>query len=642
MTDNEILELLRKSNPFMSSASPLPYENKNPDLSQLSREVSDEIEQLMREKRRQPGLPLAGLILGEAGSGKTHMLTRILRKLKSSGGKAIFVAVRTFREPATATHHLLSEIFVSLRKIHSDNRTQFDMLMGELLSSYQEHRRNDEYYSNSTDKDMRKYLSLDMPELDKKFLKGLILYLSTMQTNDPIKKDDILNWLSEGLDDDDAMQLGLPLRNFEEASDEKLEQEAEKTLVSLGRILEYSKVLMVVCFDQIEIMKESSQLIAPFGSLIHLLVNNISGALPLCFVSEETWNNTISPVLDDSVLHRLKNNQMSMKTCTVEQARQLIYTKIKSVLDKSIVDKAYRLIMKRMSSAIKPGYSPRAVIQLANKALKGKIDDPMKEIYEEEFKKIQNEESSWPPNAEQLTMALRMWLESKENVKFAESRARHLRLTGILNDEIKFAFVIIAVSNNASALAGARRAVEFLNENPNALVYYITETQIHRDTWRRANEQLDILKTKGGHVVMLDENSRIKWYALTALINRVDNGDVNLYLQSGNRIATRDDIRDFMKSIKLLELDEVTENKPHTTEQTSSPSYLLSEDAVKALKEIIKTSTMGITSMTKIINLMQEKNFKIDPAQISRFIQGNPDIFKVFPSKDNEKLVGLI
>ena len=76
MADNiSIFEQLKADNPFASLSSPLPWGNDTPDLVQLNAEVSSEIEQLIREKRRQPSLPLAGLIFGEAGMGKTHMLT---------------------------------------------------------------------------------------------------------------------------------------------------------------------------------------------------------------------------------------------------------------------------------------------------------------------------------------------------------------------------------------------------------------------------------------------------------------------------------------------------------------------------------------------------------------------------------------
>ena len=111
MTDNNtILKKLRENNPFSSPASPLPWVNKNPDLQNLNRQTSDRIEQLIRKKCLEPSVPLAGLILGEAGSGKTHMLTRILRRMRSNAQPAVFAAIRTFRDAESVTQHILSEI----------------------------------------------------------------------------------------------------------------------------------------------------------------------------------------------------------------------------------------------------------------------------------------------------------------------------------------------------------------------------------------------------------------------------------------------------------------------------------------------------------------------------------------------------
>ena len=220
MEDNRILKLIRENNPFMSSSSPLPWDNKNPDLPQLNREISEEIEQLMRHKRREPDLPLVGVIFGEAGSGKTHMLTRILRRLRSSGMFAIFVTVRAFRDPETVTQQLLSEIFISLKQIHSNNRTQFDILISQLMDLYNEHRRNDDF-PVPDNADMRIYLAHDMPDVDKKFLRGIISYINT---SDPLAQFEILDWLSIGLDDEDSMRLGLPSRNLETMTNARREQ----------------------------------------------------------------------------------------------------------------------------------------------------------------------------------------------------------------------------------------------------------------------------------------------------------------------------------------------------------------------------------------------------------------------------------
>ncbi|MBR0256572.1 MAG: hypothetical protein IJQ58_02435, partial [Synergistaceae bacterium] len=250
MSDN-IIQKLRENNPFSSHASPLPWNNTNPDLQNLNRETSDEIEQLIRKKRREPAVPLAGLILGEAGAGKTHMLTRILRRLRNNAQPAVFVAVRALTNPESAAQHILSEIFSSMMLVHSNGHSQFDMITGEFMNAYRERRREDGFDSIEN-LDLRVYIKKDIPNLSSNFLKCLLMYMST---SDEGVKIDILEWLRTGLDDEDSLRLGLPSRNPEAMTNAKREQDAENILISLGLVLGYAKVPMIICFDQLDVMK---------------------------------------------------------------------------------------------------------------------------------------------------------------------------------------------------------------------------------------------------------------------------------------------------------------------------------------------------------------------------------------------------
>ena len=93
-----------------------------------------------------------------------------------------------------------------------------------------------------------------------------------------------------------------------------------------------------------------------------------------------------------------------------------------------------------------------------------------------------------------------------------------------------------------------------------------------------------------------------------------------------------------MSNIKLLEL---TPAKPKNQSPQQQPLFQLSTDVTRALIEIINSSPMGIIGMSKITKLMRERNFNLDPEQISNFIQKKQDIFKVFESKDNGLLVSF-
>ena len=666
MEDNEILTKLRENNPFVSSASPLPWENKNPDLLQLSREASEDIEQLMRHKRREPSTPLAGLVLGEAGAGKTHMLTRILRRLRGSSVKAVFVAVKTFRDPGSVTKHLLDEIFISLKRIHSNGRTQFDMIMSEFAASYQERRRQEDYSDAEIAKlDIRSQVAKDIPGLDRNFLKCFIGYLSA---NDAASKNDLLDWLSDGLEGDDAMRLGLPERDLNSMSDSRREQEAEKVLIALGHVLAYAKVLMVVCFDQMDAMRDR-ELISAWGNIINLLMNDLSGILPLCFVRSEIWNDVFMPVLDDAVVSRLRNNTMIMKTCSLAQAKLLIRAKIEYVFgneSKEIFD----WLIARMGSTLRDGYSPRSVIELANHAITAtgtmtpetktpqmpenddeeNIVETIKKAYEDEYKKVEAEPNVWPPNAEHLNLALEVWLKSFEGFEFQNSDIKNIKLTGKYRSR-DFAFIVFIGKSHFVASAGLKRGTDFLSEHPEGFCCYVSEKKIHKSTWKQANDAMKIFKSAGGHVLMLDDKTRVRWYALTALINRIDNGDVNLYLKGGERPATRGDIKKFaQKNIMLVdfpfdvdvEVDEKNNNADEKFELKISQDFPKSDvnDALvfNILSGMLDASPMKMLSVKKSRELLAQRGINMTDEELISFLK-REKTFKIYKNDVDDPIV---
>lgn len=635
MADSKpILEQLRENNPFASLASPLPFENTNPDIQQLNRETSDTIEQLLRQKRRAPSVPLAGLILGEAGSGKTHMLARILRKLRNNASTAIFVAVRTFRDPDSVTQYLLSEMFISLKSMHSGGRTQFDVIVSEVMNTYNERRRNDGFTSTEN-LDLKTYLGRDMPNLDRNFLKCLLLY---MTTNDETVKANVLDWLETGLDDNDSLSLGLPMKDIHSMTDAKRESIAEKTIISLGTVLAYAKIPMLVCFDQLEAMKDR-KIIEAWGNVVAMLINDLPGVLPLCFIKFEVWRDVFMPVLDDAVLQRIRSNTMIMNTCTIAQAKHLIHDKIAYVF-KDNAEEKYKWLISRMGDTLSAGLSPRDVIELANRAIINSTSDPKEDIYltianaySDECKKIRSDPVSWPPNADQLTLALEVWLNAHEGLELSEGDGKTLKFRGTYGDR-HIAFAVVAAKSHFVASAGLKKGTAFLSEYPDGLCCYITEEKTHKKTWKQANENMRIFQEAGGKVIMLDGEARTDWYGLTALINRIDNGDVNLYVSSQPKPATRDDIRDFLKSLKLI--PDLFNAKPTTLPLSKPKSTVIEPDVMAVnLKSVINSSPMNIVSVEKAIELLSQRKIITERNELVSFVKSKPEMFKTFQSKND-------
>ncbi len=640
MTDRiSIQQRLRENNPFASLSSPFPWENNNPDISQLNRDTSEEIEQLIRQKRREPSVPLAGLILGEIGYGKTHMMMRILRRLRDNAQPALFAAVKAFRNPKGVMQHMLSEIFINLKLTHSGGRSQFDMLAEGIKAAYRERRQNDGF--NDIDSlDMRKYLARDIPRLDRNFLKCILMYIDT---DDEFVRADIIEWICDRLDDETSESLGLPFRDTAAMTEERREELAEKNLISLGLVMGYAKMPMVVCFDQLDSMK-SPELIGAWGEVVALLMNDLSGVLPLCFLKAATWEDNFRPVLDAAVMQRISHMKMEMKGCTAQQARQLLHEKIAAVF-KDDAEEIYQWLISRMGGIIRDGLSPRKVIQLAGDAIEENHspEDAVQKAYNEEADKVRSVPPAWPPNAEHLTLALELWLSSLDGFTVSKSHRKYIRLTGIHGSR-KFAFVIVIPKAHFTASAGLNEGLKFMKEYPGSFCCYVLEEKSHKPTWKKFAEKLKEFENAGGFVARLGKDSRVKWYALTALINRVDNGDVNIYTSSRSRTASRADILPFVRTLKLIDSNalkfspaSVTYSPPSA--KTEPQIYFDDKLSADTLRSIISASPVKLLTADKAAALLTQRGISLSRNDVIAFVRKNPESFRTYTSKSGDILI---
>ncbi len=644
MSNSELIQdQLRENNPFTSASSPMPFGNTTPDIEQIARSASEEIEHLIRQKRRNPSLPISGLVIGGAGTGKTHMLTRILRKIRKNSWSVIFVTVRAFTNPKKVMQELWSEIIVSMNKVHSDGRSQFDVVIQGMIDSYYEKRENDGF-SNIESIDRKIYLKRDMPDINRTFLKCLILY---SEADDEGTKYEITEWLREGLDDEDSERLGLPLRDIYSMEEAECESTAKNFITSLGIVLSYSHVPMIICFDEIDSIRDNT-LITAWGDAVGFIMNHIEGILPLCFIKWETWD-IFRHILNPSITQRLQNNTIKLDSnCSISQARRIIHDRIAAAFTDGVEEK-YQWLISRMNDFLVPGLSPRIVIELANRTVRTDIkpEDCIQEIYDEDYIKIQSAPSAWPPNADYLLLALEVFLSSFENFSVSKRTYKYIKLVGAYGNK-KLAFMVITAKGHTTVSAALKSGISFMKKYPGSECFYITEDQTHKKTWKQANENLHEFEAQGGHTVMLDKESRISWYALAALINRIDNGDVNLYTSSTPRTATRNDIKDFVRTLKLIDTKTIKNIEPsppsitYSEEKETGKIETIDDALVKdTLKNIITASPMKIVTVDKAADILSQRGIKLVRNDVISIINNNSHLFKTFTSKNKDTLVTL-
>ena len=565
LNDSVIRSQLAANNPFASSAAPNPWDNANPDLDSLNRAVVDRIDQLLKLTRKYPEETFAGLILGEAGAGKTHTLKRVLRRIRESGEIAIFVTVMAFMDPESVMQDLLREVFISMGRELGDGKRQIDRLLEALDKGY----RRD--FGEGAPGGMARLepLQMKLDEVNNDFLRCLLLYAST---EDASLKKDILRWMRGESDDSFPEKLNVPDCNWDEMTPAARENKARSRLLSLGHVLRYARVPMLVCFDQLDGMT-SEDLLKAWGTAASLLINRVYEALPLAFLRADTWAQRFSKRLDDAVRHRFELHCFPMANCSLKQAKQLIEDRIKAFFDDGVEQK-YQWLMARLNTTLKPGYSPRMVITLANRAIQKagdevdaahEVERTLAAAYREECDKVAADPNSWPPNADHLLSALEMWLDARPEFTVSRSDDQYVRLSGQRSAEgskVPCAFIFMTTRHHLSAAAALNRGINFLKKNPNGFCCYVTDGRALKgpENWRAVHDLLGQFKAlKGRTVVLQPDGGRAAWYGLVAFKNKVCNGDVTLYPPSGEpRLATPEDLSGYMKEgfrLNLLGLD---------------------------------------------------------------------------------------
>ena len=107
MDSSGIREQLSRNNPFFSGTAIDPWENKDPDVVSLNQNAYEHICGLIRETYQNPNNALAGLVLGETGMGKTHLLKRLLSYTRRNDITAVFASISQLLDPHRPMRHLL-------------------------------------------------------------------------------------------------------------------------------------------------------------------------------------------------------------------------------------------------------------------------------------------------------------------------------------------------------------------------------------------------------------------------------------------------------------------------------------------------------------------------------------------------------
>ncbi|MDR2178668.1 MAG: hypothetical protein LBP21_00030 [Synergistaceae bacterium] len=635
MTNNlNVREEFLKNNPFFSGSAAEPWENKDPDIASLNHAPYEHICALVREKNNYPRRPLAGLIVGEAGAGKTHFLGRLLKYTQQNDIATTFVFVRPLLNPHKAIRYLLSEIAVSLSKTRiledpdkgtKEEISQFEFLVRKTMQRYREENPQPTFNSFTS------YFGKVYKGINPSLLIAIFNY-------DALKKQSSISaWLSGRIDEDYVSDLESTDREGREDAD--LEDEARKIIRSLGMLLDYCSMSMIVCFDQLDGMKDLP-LIKAFEALVHFLVNETYGILPLACLRDGSWT-LLTSSLDPAVVGRLFSNKMFLWGCSVAQAQELIKARIVSRFGENSEDK-YQWLMLQLQGKLKENYSPRQVIALANEAIlyPAEITPPpeidivafLADTYRRERDKVALDFEAWLPDNERLLKALYAYLSNRpEYDSLHVQNGKYITLTGKYRksdaDEVACAFVINTADHYMRALGAFNSGMDFLLARPKGICYYITDKRCKfKPTWTATLKKKKEFEELNGISLFLEESQAIDWYGLTSLIFKVEAGDVSLPASMGFRTATMEDFARYMKEGFDKDLLQKVAPPP-----PPPPPF----DLEKKIVDILKTSPMLFMTVTILLQNLKNDNIIVARDTLLKFIKDHPDRMSLYGSTDD-------
>lgn len=262
------------------------------------------------------------LIFGPAGSGKTHLFTRLRKKL---GMRALFFYTRPELGAQANPRYLLAQLVDAMRlPVPGSERTQLDLMAASHLSAMTDHPRNYPLSFLENAPDEPSYLIdkvLDAaekryPHILPKYLERLLQ--TPFLTNSKARRA-AYTWLSGRAPSEGELQI---LGEAQGLGDEDI----LPALRTLGFAAAFGAPLVLV-LDQLENLADDDPehaRIFAHAQLVSELYDTVPGMLILQMAVDSEWTRAIRPILPLSLRQRVEQNVVELTLPTKEQSAALV------------------------------------------------------------------------------------------------------------------------------------------------------------------------------------------------------------------------------------------------------------------------------------------------------------------------------
>ena len=548
MDSEATLAPFRRHNPFTSSSVGDPWDATYPDVPSINEHAFRGLCQLIEQKTTHPALNCAGLIVGEVGSGKTHLLGRILTQSQQARFPFAFAYIQPLEDPEQTYRYLLREVMVNLfhPMAASPQATQFRRLVTRI---FQEGSHDGPLSARMTitpstfaaiQQRVIRLLTTACPAISVRFVQVLLQY-AVLE-----RRTAAMHWLTgRVLDEADAALLQVPDRA--QVSVAALEEEARDILSSLGLVLTRYRQPLVICFDRLENLETDEQIHA-LGKMVEFLIDKAQAMLPMACFRGMQWEEKFRHKLNQHVSSRLETNKFELRGCTPEQALAIVRSRLAAVPGNQEAEPLFPFDAEELLKTFHLGlYSPRRVITLANQRLRQILDEEppppvspaqkLQEAFASQYQAIIRDFERYQPDRGRLRRALELYLRygpphcvptesgQEKYIDFATTM-RLARAT--LGPAI---FLIDVEHHHAAVGACLSRGIAFLQDEPSSTAVYIRDARCPfppPPTWAATNKKLQLFKESGGKVVFLDTEQAARWYALALLSYAVKEQDITV------------------------------------------------------------------------------------------------------------------
>lgn len=415
---NQFRPLLEDDPPAFLDRVNTPWDQV-PDLEEYNQHAYKRVVRALKELTRSKSLEGRSntqgiLILGEAGTGKTHLLMRVARNLSKSNH---ILFVRKPNNEDAVAQHVWANVVSSLTRSLPDSgtkRSQLDDLLAHVFSAVlipefeqdiqsgtnSEQRRrwvdklradpfnlfnmlgegekrqdNMEYIRRRT----LRFLQSTHPDVDQQIARVLITYCFVSRED---RKRVLLTWLSgQDVDEAEAKDLGLPTTwvNIDESSSEastqqQREEQALRAIRSIGILSTYYQPL-ILAFDQLEGLRDQERLTQRWGDTIREVFTMTPNFLILTCIFPSLWESWFNEELDRSVSERIAQQTVTLETFGPQHGLKMLATHLAPAFAKHrLPTSIYPFTETDVTALCSQATSPRSFLQAARSLFESWLD----------------------------------------------------------------------------------------------------------------------------------------------------------------------------------------------------------------------------------------------------------------------------